>query len=585
MAVKARDDVTLATLTDVANVRRYYLLQASTLNPPAAPTANPAPAPWVTAEPTYTEGSTTSLYTVDLTVFTDGTFDYSTVSKSSSYEAAKSAFNKAVSATNTANAALAAVPPFVQQSTPSATVVGQLWFPLDSSGRMIGMKRATAKGTGGWVDYLWMAGKILVPGTVGTTEIGPEGVLAANIKASNELWAKLASFAKVTTGMLIAGNATITGEMIVNELIGKVLRGGLIDGGEIISRSTSALEAIRYSYNFSSSAIGATGSAFGGWSATETPQGGSAAAKVLTVSADDTHGRCVTVQAGTTANTVVTFKSATFLSDESAANANLEMGAYIRSTKPVSTLEIQVSLSSVEGGSFVVNRLSNLEANTWYYVAAMAPPAYAMTSGMLIKAYVSGASAQVSLASPAIKASWDSASNNAASLTMWTRSGSEPRLEIVDSAGALRVGLGTGRKTGAAGLSFFSDQGDAMTFTGDGLYGTKNEPNPDPYQIASWQGMVDTISPILIKTPPTTIPAGSYVDLWDIPYGLTLEEPPLLETYLSPAGDIVRAEIFAWNATTTKFNLRIYNSGQFQKDGVVAWVVVRPVRSFKLTTM
>lgn len=241
MAVKARDDVTLATLTDVANVRRYYLLQSSTLNPPAAPTANPAPSPWVTAEPTYTEGSTTSLYTVDLTVFTDGTFDYSAVSKSSSYEAAKSAFNKAVSATNVANAALAAVPPFVQQATPSATVVGQLWFPLDASGRMIGMKRASKTGTSGWVDYLWMAGRILVPGSVGTTEIGPDGVLAANIKASNELSAKIASFLKVTTDMLIAGNATITNELLVDTLIGKILRGGMVVAGDGASMPTALL--------------------------------------------------------------------------------------------------------------------------------------------------------------------------------------------------------------------------------------------------------------------------------------------------------------------------------------------------------
>ena len=112
MAVKARDDVTLANITDVANVRRYYLLQASTLAAPAAPTANPAPSPWVTSEPSYSEGSTNSLYTVDLTVFSDGSFDYSPVSKSSSYEAAKSAWNKAnaasnaaADATNTANSA------------------------------------------------------------------------------------------------------------------------------------------------------------------------------------------------------------------------------------------------------------------------------------------------------------------------------------------------------------------------------------------------------------------------------------------------------------------------------------------------
>lgn len=308
MAVKARDDVTLANITDVANVRRYYLLQSSTLAAPSAPTANPAPSPWVTSEPTYSEGSTNTLYTVDLTVFSDGTFDYSTVSKSSSYEAAKSAYNKAVAANSaaetaqsTANAksktftttpappysvgdlwrngnkvyicttartsgsytasdwtltadktsentaadtskvggtasatviqniatALANGKPFIQQATPSATAVGQLWFPTDSSGRVIGMKVSTATGTGSWQDYLMMAGQILVPGSVGTTEIGPEGVTAANIKASNELWAKIATFAKVTTDMLTAGNAVITGDLLADIVRGITLVGAM----------------------------------------------------------------------------------------------------------------------------------------------------------------------------------------------------------------------------------------------------------------------------------------------------------------------------------------------------------------------
>jgi hypothetical protein len=127
--------------------------------------------------------------------------------------------------------ALANGKPFVQQATPSATAVGQLWFPTDADGHVIGMKVSTATGTGAWQDYTIMAGEILVPGSVGTTEIGPDGVLAANIKASNELSAKIASFLKVTTDMLIAGNATITGEMLVQELIGKILRGGLFEAG------------------------------------------------------------------------------------------------------------------------------------------------------------------------------------------------------------------------------------------------------------------------------------------------------------------------------------------------------------------
>lgn len=50
---------------------------------------------WQLTEPAYTSGSTNTLYFVDCTEFTNGTFKYSDVSKSSSYEAAKEAYNKA----------------------------------------------------------------------------------------------------------------------------------------------------------------------------------------------------------------------------------------------------------------------------------------------------------------------------------------------------------------------------------------------------------------------------------------------------------------------------------------------------------
>lgn len=105
MAVIARDFITLASINDVANARRYYKLQASTAPAPLVPTTNP-PTGWATTEPTYVEGNTDTLYTVDLTVFSDGTFDYSPVSVSSSYEAAKVAYNKALAAQGTATNAL-----------------------------------------------------------------------------------------------------------------------------------------------------------------------------------------------------------------------------------------------------------------------------------------------------------------------------------------------------------------------------------------------------------------------------------------------------------------------------------------------
>ena len=98
MAVKAAGSVTVASINDVASTTRYYLLQSSTLTAPAKPTASPPGGSWAATEPTYAEGSTNSLYTCDETVFSDGTWAYSSVSLSTSYEAAKTAYNKAVAA-------------------------------------------------------------------------------------------------------------------------------------------------------------------------------------------------------------------------------------------------------------------------------------------------------------------------------------------------------------------------------------------------------------------------------------------------------------------------------------------------------
>lgn len=98
MAVKAQASITIFYVNEVEAVYRYYLLQSSTLAKPSAPTSYPPSSSWVTSEPTYSEGSTTSLYYVDCTVLTDGTWSYSPVSLSSSYEAAKLAYNKALAA-------------------------------------------------------------------------------------------------------------------------------------------------------------------------------------------------------------------------------------------------------------------------------------------------------------------------------------------------------------------------------------------------------------------------------------------------------------------------------------------------------
>ena len=104
--ILARNSITVSHVRDIISTTWYYKLQASTAAKPAKPTTA-TPSGWTTTEPSYTEGSTNSLYTTEKTTFSDGTFEYSDVSLSSSYEAAKLAYNKSVQAQNIADAALA----------------------------------------------------------------------------------------------------------------------------------------------------------------------------------------------------------------------------------------------------------------------------------------------------------------------------------------------------------------------------------------------------------------------------------------------------------------------------------------------
>lgn len=102
--IKAKAEITIFNIKDVKSVTRYYLLQSSTATAPPKPTTINPGSNWKTTEPSYTDGSTNTLYFVDLTIMSDGkTFSYSDVSKSSSYEAAKEAWNKANNAQKTAD--------------------------------------------------------------------------------------------------------------------------------------------------------------------------------------------------------------------------------------------------------------------------------------------------------------------------------------------------------------------------------------------------------------------------------------------------------------------------------------------------
>lgn len=101
MTIKTSSQITISKVIDIYACYRYYKLQGSTLAKPTKPTKNP-PDGWSDTEPAYISGSTNTLYFVDCNVYSDKTFSFSEVSKSSSYEAAKDAWNKANKAQDTA---------------------------------------------------------------------------------------------------------------------------------------------------------------------------------------------------------------------------------------------------------------------------------------------------------------------------------------------------------------------------------------------------------------------------------------------------------------------------------------------------
>lgn len=96
MAVKASATITLTQYRDTKSVTRYYKLQPAGSSAPLKPETKPPSSDWTDSEPACDISK--ELYFCDLTIFSNGEGEYSKVSKSTSYEAAKQAYNKAQAA-------------------------------------------------------------------------------------------------------------------------------------------------------------------------------------------------------------------------------------------------------------------------------------------------------------------------------------------------------------------------------------------------------------------------------------------------------------------------------------------------------
>ncbi|MCR2051451.1 hypothetical protein NSA19_00985 [Actinomyces bowdenii] len=134
----------------------------------------------------------------------------------------------------------------VGTTAPTAPVDGDLWVATDNAGNATGIK---VRDGSRWRDYLLVAGRILVPGSVGDAQIANGAITAPKITASRELWANVARFAQVTTAMLQAGNARITGDLLADtiRLASRIVAGNengnhtVIDGSGVrVRRATTA---------------------------------------------------------------------------------------------------------------------------------------------------------------------------------------------------------------------------------------------------------------------------------------------------------------------------------------------------------
>jgi hypothetical protein len=136
----------------------------------------------------------------------------------------------------------------VSTTAPDVSQVGRVWIIPSADGtKVVGMKISNGSA---WSSYAMMVEDLMVVGEDGTIRLKNGVVSAPNIKAtsdlwtkilavagnatiggnllvngavdaskitaSSELWAKIATFAKVTTGMLIAGGAKITGALLAD---------------------------------------------------------------------------------------------------------------------------------------------------------------------------------------------------------------------------------------------------------------------------------------------------------------------------------------------------------------------------------
>ena len=247
MAVKARAQITIQFIVDVKATYRYYLLQSSNLGVPSKPTTfspSSPPSGWDDTEPSYTEESTNSLYFVDCTVFCDDTFQYSEVSLSSSYEAAKKAYNKAKSAIEIADGITMSVSNGIPGNKASIVLkVGNKEYSgtIDLTGAVTFSDLSTSGKTsinGGNIITNSITADQIASGTITADKIASEAITADKIASKAITTGKIASKAIKTSK--IASEAITADKIASGTITADKIASGTITADNIASGTITA---------------------------------------------------------------------------------------------------------------------------------------------------------------------------------------------------------------------------------------------------------------------------------------------------------------------------------------------------------
>ena len=269
--VKARAQITIQFIVDVKATYRYYLLQSSNLGVPSKPTTfspSSPPSGWDDTEPSYTEESTNSLYFVDCTVFCDDTFQYSEVSLSSSYEAAKKAYNKAKSAIEIADGITMSVSNGIPGNKASIVLkVGNKEYSgtIDLTGAVTFSDLSTSGKTsinGGNIITNSITADQIASETITADKIASETITADKIASKAITTGKIASKAiktsKIASGAITAdkiASETITADKIASGTItaDKIASGTItadkVNIDDIFSKNITATGQIQFKNN------------------------------------------------------------------------------------------------------------------------------------------------------------------------------------------------------------------------------------------------------------------------------------------------------------------------------------------------